>query len=542
MAVPKKDLTFGKEARNYIMIGAEKLARAVGTTLGPKGRNVSLDGLYSGTIVVHDGVTVAREIRLVDFRENIGATLIREAAQKTNDKSGDGTTTATVLAFEMIKQGNSHIIAGANPMLMKKGIDTAVKQAIELLEEIAEPIKGSIDKLVQVATVSAADEEIGKLIADAYKKVGKYGVVTVERGDELGIKIEYKEGMEWDKGWVHPAFVFRMLDGEPNIRLEAKVEKPLVLITDYTITSVNEILPLLTKLVGSDKKNLFIVCDGLQQEAMALLAENFAKGKINVLPVPAPNYGETKRDALQDLAILTGATFISKEEGRKLSEVEIKDLGQADEAVATQDSTVLIGGKGSKEDIKARVAQIEERLKRADHEIIREKLKERLAKLTSGVAVVKIGTSSDFENRERTERIKDAIGATRAAAEQGIVAGGGVALVNISNKIKLDLPTKEESIGAEIVKQSLLRPIKLLAENAGLNGDVILNEVLKLQEGFGYSLITEKYVDMKKEGIIDPVKVTISALQNAASVAGMILTTEAMVTDHELEVKEEVQE
>ena len=531
MAITSKIVLFNQEARGYVMAGAEKLARAVGITLGPKGRNVGLSSKYGGAISVHDGVTVANEVKLDDPREDMGAILIREAARKTNDSSGDGTTTATVLAYEILKEGNKHIIAGVNPMLMKKGIDIAIKQAVGLLEAMAEPIKGSLEKMIQVATVSAADEEIGKIIAEALKKVGKYGVVTVEKGVELGYKIEFKDGMEWDKGWIHPGFVLAILDNKPNIRMEAKVDEPYILITDHTITSPREIIPFLNRFLEAGGKNLLIISDGVEREAMAILGQNFARGVLNVLPVPAPSLGEHKRDGLEDIAILTGGVFISKEAGRKIEEVQIEELGRADSVVATRESTVLVGGRGDKEKVKARADLIEEQMKNADHEYMKEKYKERLAKLTSGVAVVKVGTSSDTENRERVERVKDAVGATRAAVDEGIIPGGGIALLNVAGQIKIDLPTREESVGAEVVKAALLKPIHLLIENAGQSGDVVINEIYKREFGIGYDVVTGEYVDMKKLGIVDPVKVTISALRNAGSVAGMILTTEATVTD-----------
>ena len=536
-----KIVLFGQEARNKILEGAEIIARAVGVTLGPKGRNVGLSSKYGGAITVHDGVTVANEIKVDDPTQDIGVTLIREAARKTNDASGDGTTTATVLAYQILKEGNTHI-TGVNPMLMKKGIDTAVKQAVEILKGMAEPIKDSLEKMIQVATVSAADEEIGKVIAEALKKVGKHGVVTVDKGTELGYHTEYKDGMEWDKGWIHPAFVFMILDGKPNIRFEAIVKEPFVLVTDHTITSPREIVPFLERFLEAGHKNLLIISDGIEREAMAILSNNFARGVLNVLPVSAPSSAEYKRDSLQDIAILTGGTFITKEQGRKVEDTQITDLGRAEKAVATKDSTVLTIGRGEnmltveqfneiKEKVKARAAQVEEQLREADHEYVKERYKERLAKLTSGVAVVKVGTASDTENRERMERVKDAIGATRAAVEEGIIPGGGVALLHVAQKLKTNLPSKEESIGAEILKSALLQPIRLLVENAGEDGKVVVNEVLKREFGIGYNVLTGEYVDMKKAGIVDPVKVTISAIQNASSVASMILTTEATVTD-----------
>ena len=413
MSILPKVILFGSEARSKILKGAEIMARAVGTTLGPRGRNVALSSKYGGALIIHDGITCANEVKLDDPTEDIGATVLREAARKTNDTSGDGTTTATVLAYEIIREGNSHVIAGKNPMLMKKGIDAAAKQAVDLLRGMAEPIRGSLEKMIQVATVSAADEEIGKVIAEALRKVGKHGVVTVDKGSDLGYHVEYKDGMEWDKGWIHPRFVLMMLDNKPNVRLEARVEKPFVLITDHTITSPREIVPFLSRFLEAGHKNLLIISDGIEREAMAILGENFARGVLNVLPVPAPASGEWKRDSLQDIAILTGGVFISKEDGRRIEETKVEELGRADSVVATKDSTVLVGGRGDKEAVKARAAQIEEQLKEADHEYTKERFKERLAKLTSGVAVVKVGTASDTENREKLERVRMPLGRPR---------------------------------------------------------------------------------------------------------------------------------
>lgn len=532
MAIISKDILFGQEARTLLMEGSRIISQVVGTTLGPRGRNVALSSKYGGAIVVHDGITVANEVKLDDPKEDIGVMLIREAARKTNDSSGDGTTTATILAYEILKEGNSHVIAGANPMLLIKGIEKAVKQVVKYLKETSEPIKDSIDRMIQIATVSAADKEIGGVVAQALKKVGKYGVVTVEKGSELGFVTEYKDGMEWDKGWIHPVFVLRILDGKLNIRLEAKVDKPYILITDHSITSPREILPFLTHFLEAGLKNLLIISDGIERQAMTILAENFERGVLNVLPVPAPSLGEHKRDGLEDIAILTNGVFISKEMGKKVEDTKIEELGQAESVLATKESTVIIGGKGDKEKVKDRAKQIEEQLNQQEHEYLKEKYKERLAKLTSGVAVIKVGTASDTENREKLERVKDAIGATKAAVEDGIVEGGGLALFNAIPKIEVELDMlKDEVLGIDIVKKALSKPLKLLAENAGINGEVVINEILMRKEGIGYDVVNEKYVNMKEAGIIDPVKVTISAIQNAASVASMILTTEALVVD-----------
>lgn len=542
MATTSKKILFGEEARSALMRGAEIMAKAVGTTLGPKGRNVSMRSQYGGDITVHDGVTVANEIKIKDPTEDIGASKLREAARKTNDVSGDGTTTATVLAYEIAKQGDSYLIAGANPMQIIKGINKAVMQATKLLTDSSEDIKGSIEKMIQVATVSAADEEIGREVASALQKVGAYGVVTVDKGSEPGYVTEYKDGMEWDKGWVHPGFVLRVIDGKPNIKLEAKIEDPYILITDHTITSPTEIIPFLNRFVEKGLKNLFIISDGLEREAMAILGQNFERGVLNVLPVSAPSLGNHLRDGLEDIAILTGGKFISKDMGMKIADTQVEDLGRADSVTANAESTVLIGGKGDLEQIKARAKQLEEMIRDAEHEQIKEKYKERLAKLTSGVAVIKVGTASDAENREKIERVRDAIGATKAAVEEGIISGGGLALMQVSRAIMTNLGDREESFGAEIVQKALLRPIKLLAENAGVNGEVVIAEILKRDASVGYNVVTGEYVDMKELGIVDPVRVTISALQNAASVAAMILTTEVTITDLEEEKRQDQQQ
>lgn len=533
MAITPKLVTIGEDARNKLMNGAKILAAAVGTTLGPKGRNVSLASKYGGVITVHDGVTVAKEIKLEDPQEDIGVVLIRDAASKTNDVSGDGTTTSTVLAYEIASEGRRHIIAGANPMRLIKGIEKAVKTVVAKLEEMAEPIGDSLEKMVQIATVSAADEEIGTVVSEAIKKVGKYGVVTTDKGSEIGYVTEYKDGMEWDKGWNLPYFVTN-----PQ-KMESVLTDPYILVTDITLTKVDEIIPVLRLVMEKGNKTLLIISDGIEQQAQAILLENHVnimkqngqRGAIMSLAVGAPSLGEHKRDGLEDIAIVTGATFISKELGRSLKDLTIEDFGHADQVVATRESTVIVGGQGDKEKIKARAKQVEEQMNEAEHEYAKEKYQERLAKLTSGVAVIKVGTSSDGENREKIERVKDAIGATKAAVDGGIIPGGGLALFRISESIETDSKEWEIQLGYSIVKQALKRPIKLLAENAGKNGDVIANEVMKKDEGIGYNVVTDEYVNMKEIGIVDPVQVTINALQNAASVAAMIITTEAIVVE-----------
>lgn len=532
MATRAKTILFGREAREAMMRGCAIIARAVGTTLGPRGRNVSMDTQFAGQTTVHDGVSVAREIYLEDPAENIGVKKIQEAANKTNDKSGDGTTTSVVLAYEIAKQGQSYLIAGDNPMFLVRGIEKAIKQAVEILDKMTEPIKGNLDKMIQVASVSAADEEIGTTVATALKKVGAYGVVTVEKGSEPGYTTEFKDGMEWDKGWIHPMFVWSMLDGKVNDKLEARIEEPYILITDYTITTLDEILPVLTTLKNADKKDLVIISeDGLGGQAMQVLHKNLLERTFNILPVTAPSLGQHKTEGLEDIAVLTGGTFISKDRGMLLKNITLEDFGRADKVVAFADSTTIIGGKGDRELVKNRAKQIETQMNEAEHEYLKEKFMERMAKLTSGVAVIKVGTASDAENKEKLERVRDAIGATKAAVEEGIIPGGGVALAEISTALDTNLPIREEALGAEIVKKALTKPLHLLAENAGVSGDVIVSEVLQKPSGFGYNVVTGEYVEMITAGIVDPVRVTKSALQNAGSVAAMILTTEALIVD-----------
>lgn len=540
MATTAKNILFGSEAREQMMIGAEIMAHAVGITLGPKGRNVSLMSQYGGEITVHDGVTVSNEIKLSHPQQDIGATKLREAAKKTNDSSGDGTSTSTVLAYEIAKQGESYLIAGANPMILVKGIQKAVDQAVSILEGMSEDIKGDTDKMIQVASVSAADEEIGKIVAEALKKVGAYGVVTVDKGSENGYHTEYKDGMEWDQGFTVP---WVMTD---PVKRKAVLKDPYILVTDKTLRQPSDVVPILQLLSQDDNKTILIIADGIEQQAQAVLLQNHANviignnapGLFRSLFVGAPSLGNHKRDGLEDIAILTGATFISQELGRSLKDIQLSDLGHADEVVSTEQTTIIIGGKGDIKKVKARAKAIQTQIKEAEHEQLREKYQERLAKLTSGVAVIKVGTPSDTENREKLERVRDAIGATKAAADGGIIPGGGLAFLRVSVQMKTDYEDREESFGAEIVKKALLKPIKLLAENAGVNGDVVLSELERKTWETGYNVVTGEYVDMKKAGIVDPVRVTIAALQNAASVAAMILTTDVTITDVEEEKKQ----
>ena len=519
-----KQLKYAAEAREKLKKGVDAVAKAVGTTLGPKGRNIALDKKWGAPAVVHDGVSVAKEIDLEDPFENMGAQLIKEAADKTNDATGDGTTTATILAQAVVDEGIKNVTAGANPMILNKGIEKAANQVVKSLEKQAQPVRDNSEKIVQVATISAQNEEIGKKIAEALNKVGPNGVVTVEEGKGLELVIDYKEGMEFDKGFVSPYFVTN-----PDT-MEATIENPYLLLTDKKISSLQELLPFLENLVKTSK-NLVIIADELEGEALATIVVNKLRGTFNVLAVEAPGFGDRRKEMLQDIAILTGGTVISEDVGRKLEEVTIEDLGQADRVTADKDNTVIVGGKGSKRAIEGRIKQIRAELDRTTSEFDKEKSEERLAKMTGGVAVIEVGAASETEMKEKQERVKDAVSATKAAIEEGIVPGGGVALLAAARAIKTEGLKGDELTGAEIVREALEAPTYLLAENAGADGSVVVANIKKKGKGVGFNVLTGEYVDMTKAGIIDPAKVTRTALQNAVSVATMILTTEGLVTD-----------
>lgn len=519
-----KQLKYAAEAREKLKKGVDAVAKAVGTTLGPKGRNIALDKKWGAPSVVHDGVSVAKEIELEDPFENMGAQLIKEAADKTNDVTGDGTTTATILTQAIVNEGIKNITAGANPMILNKGIEKAARQATESIKKQAKPVKDNGEKIVQVATISAQNQEIGERIAEALKKVGPNGVVTVEEGKGLELVIDYKEGMEFDKGYISPYFVTN-----PD-SMEATIENPYILLTDKKISSLQELLPFLENLVKTSK-NLIIIADELEGEALATIVVNKLRGTFNVLAVEAPGFGDRRKEMLQDIAILTGGTVISEDVGRKLEEITVEDLGQADRVTADKDNTVIVGGKGSKRAIEGRIKQIKAELGRTTSEFDKEKLEERLAKLAGGVAVIEVGAASEAEMKEKQERVKDAVSATKAAIEEGIVPGGGVALLAAAESIGMKGLKADELTGAKIVKKALESPMALLAENAGEDGNVVIANIKKKEKGYGFDVLTGKYVDMIKAGIIDPVKVTRVALQNAVSVAMMILTTEGLVTD-----------
>lgn len=520
-----KQLKFGEEARQSLQKGIDTVAKAVVTTLGPKGRNIALDKKWGAPNIIHDGVSVAKEVDLEDPFENMGAQLVKEAADKTNDAAGDGTTTATLLAQQMTQAGMKNIAAGANPMIVKKGIEKAVETVVKELEKSAKPIKSS-DEIIQVATISAGDEEIGAKIAEALEKVGRDGVVTVEEGKGFTIDIEYKEGMEFDKGYVSPYFVTN-----PE-KMESEIDNPYILLTDKKITSIQDLLPFLEKFVKVSK-SLVIISEELEGEALATLVVNKLKGTFNLLAIKAPGFGDRRKEMLEDIAVLTGATVISEDTGRTLESVEVTDLGQADKVWADKDNAQVIGGKGASADLKARIALIKRQIESTDSDFDREKLEERLAKLSGGVAQINVGAATEIELNEKKERVKDAVGATKAAIESGIVPGGGVALLRASKILEtLKMGTDDEQVGVEIVKKSLEQPLRWLAKNAGEDDGFVLRKILDSKDvDFGYNAMTGEFGSMMKFGILDPVKVTRSALVNAASVAMMVLTTEGLVTD-----------
>jgi chaperonin GroEL len=521
-----KQLKYSEDAREKLKKGVDAVAKAVGTTLGPKGRNIALDKKWGAPSVVHDGVSVAKEIELEDPFENMGAQLVKEAAEKTNDVTGDGTTTATILVQAIVDGGIKNITAGANPMVLIKGINKAAKQAVASIQKQAKPIKGNSD-IIQIATISAADAEIGEKIAEALEKVGRDGVVTVEEGKGLTLEIEYKEGMEFDNGYVSPYFVT-----DPE-KMEAEVENPYILITDQKISTLADFLPFLETFVKTSK-NLVIFADDIEGEALATLVVNRLRGTINLLAVKAPGFGDRRKEMLEDIAILTGGTVISEDIGRKFESVGIEDLGQAEKVWADKDNCRIIGGKGSASAIKGRIAQTRKLIEGESSEFDKEKLQERLAKLSGGVAQINVGAATEVELNEKKERVKDAVEATKAAVEEGIIPGGGVTLLQAAKGLDpkaLKIEEGDKATGVLIVKTALEAPTRKLAENAGENGDVVIKEIEKRDGGIGFDVLDGKYKDMVKAGIIDPAKVTRIALQNAVSVAIMILTTEGLVTD-----------
>ncbi len=519
-----KQIVFSDDARQKLLVGVNKLAKAVVTTLGPRGRNVALDKKFGAPTIVHDGVSVAKEIELEDPFENMGAQLVKEAASKTNDAAGDGTTTATLLAQQIVAQGMKSITTGTNPMLMKRGIDKAVEVVVAELKKSRKEL--TKEDWVKVATISAQNPQIGEKIAQALELVGKDGVVEVEESKGFEIEIEHTEGMEFDKGYISPYFVTN-----PD-RMEAVLENPYILVTDQKVSSIQELVPFLESFVKVSK-NLLIIADDVEGEALATLVVNKLRGGFNILAVKAPGFGDRRKAMLQDIAILTGATVISEDIGRKLNSVSIEDLGRADRVVATKDSTKIVGGKGDKQALEARIAQIKTEIDKSDSDFDREKLQERLAKLAGGVAVIKVGAASETELKEVQERVKDAVGATKAAIEEGIVPGGGVALLRAAQALdNLKAETEDEKVGLTIVRQALEQPLRWLAKNSGADDGWVVRKVMENDNpAYGFNAATLEFGDMIEMGVLDPVKVTRNALQNAASVASMILTTEALVTD-----------
>lgn len=525
-----KIIEFDETARRALVTGADKLADTVKVTLGPKGRNVVLEKKFGSPTITHDGVTVAKEIDLEDPYENIGAQLIKEVATKTQDVAGDGTTTATLLAQAIVREGMKNVAAGANPMLLKKGIDKAVNMVVSEIKKLSKPTQ-TRDEIAQVAAISAADDEIGNLIADAMDKVGKDGVITVEESQTLGTQLEVVEGLQFDKGYLS---AYMVTDTE---RMEAVLDDPYILILNKKLAAVAELLPLLEKVMQTGKP-LLIIAEDVEGEALATIVVNKIRGTFTSVAVKAPGFGDRRKAMLEDIAIVTGGQSITEELGVKLENMELDMLGRARQVKVDKENTTIVEGKGKSEAIQGRIKQIKREIEESDSEFDREKLQERLAKLAGGVAVIKVGASTETELKEKKHRIEDALSATKAAVEEGIISGGGVVLINAMTAIDKGNLAGDEKTGAEIVEKALEEPLRQLAENAGFEGSVVVEKIKTLPKGQGLNVLSGKYVDMSKVGIIDPVKVTRSALQNAASVASMVLTTEAAVAEKPEEKKE----
>lgn len=525
-----KQLVFSEDARRNLQKGMDVLAKAVVTTLGPKGRNVAIDRRFGSPTITHDGVSVAKEIELDDPFENMGAQLLKEAATKTNDIAGDGTTTSTVLAHSIVTEGMKNLAAGFNPMLLKWGIEAATKAVAQKISEQAIEVT-TRDEIANVASISAQDRTIGELIADVMDKVGKDGVITVEESKGLEFETEFVEGMQFDRGYISPYFITN-----PEA-MEAAIEEPYILVHDKKISAATDIVPVLEKLVQVGKRELVIIAEDIDGEALATLVLNKLRGMLNVVAVKAPGFGDRRKAMLQDIAILTGATVISEETGRKLETTEIADLGQAEKIVVTKDDTTIVGGRGETAQIKGRIEQIRVEIDKSTSDYDSEKLQERLAKLSGGVAIIRVGAATETELKEKKHRVEDALSATRAAVEDGIVPGGGVALINAMSALDdMTMDNDDAQVGVTIVRKALEIPLRKIAENAGKDGSVILQDVRREQVAkknlnYGFNVISEEFVDMVKDGVIDPAKVTRGALENAASIAAMILTTEALITD-----------
>ena len=520
-----KQLMFDAEARRQLKAGIDALANAVKVTLGPRGRNVAIDKKWGAPTITHDGVTVAKEIELEDPFQNMGAQMLKQAATKTNDVAGDGTTTATVLAQAIVTEGLRNLAAGANPMLLKRGIDAGTRAVVDEIKKLSIPVKGHSD-IEHVAAIAANDPEIGKLLAQAMDKVGHDGVITVEEGKSLKIEVEYTDGMQFDRGYVSPYFVSDLQ------RMEASLDEPYVLLTDKKISGTSDLIPVLEKLVQTGHKDMLIVAEDVDAEALATLVVNKLRGILNVVAVKAPGFGDRRKEMLRDLATLTGATLISAEVGKQLEDAGLEDLGQARRIVVTKDDTTIIDGRGKPEDIQGRIKQIKVQIDETTSDYDKEKLQERLAKLSGGVAVIKVGAATEIELKEKKARVEDALHATRAAIEEGVIPGGGATLLRVASAVDALGLEGDLHTGAEILKRALQEPLRQLVANAGLEGSVVVEHLSREKRAnWGFDVMSESYVDLVRAGIIDPAKVTRSALENAASVAGMILSTEALVTD-----------
>ncbi len=525
-----KQLIFSEEARRKLKVGVDTLATAVSTTLGPKGRNVAIDKSFGAPTITHDGVTVAKEVELDDPFENMGAQLLKEAATKTNDIAGDGTTTATVLAQHITHEGMKNIAAGANPMLLKRGIEVGTAALSAKIRDMAVRIDSKED-IASVAAISAQDQDIGDLIAEVMDRVGRDGVITVEESRSLEFETEYVEGMQFDRGYISPYFVTN------SDTMEAELDDPYILIHDKKISAAQDLVPVLEKLMQIGKKNFVVIAEDIDGEALATLVLNKLRGMINALAIKAPGFGDRRKAMLQDIAALTGGNVITEEMGRKLDSVTIDDLGRAARVVSSKDDTTIVDGAGEEETINARVDQIKVEIDRSTSDYDREKLQERLAKMAGGVAIIRVGAATEVELKEKKHRVEDALSATRAAVEEGIVPGGGVALLNALSALDdVDVPKGDVQTGVNVLRDALEAPMRKIAENGGKNGDVIIQNVRRAQEEagddqIGYNVLTEEYTNMITIGVIDPAKVTRGALENAASIASMILTTEALITD-----------
>jgi chaperonin GroEL len=523
--MPAKQLIYDAEARRQLKTGIDALANAVKVTLGPRGRNVAIDKKWGAPTITHDGVTVAKEIELENHFQNMGAQMLKQAATKTNDVAGDGTTTATVLAQAIVTEGLRNLAAGANPMLLKRGIDAGTRAVVAEIGKLSIPVKGKQD-IEHIAAIAANDTEVGQLLAQAMDKVGQDGVITVEEGKGLRVEVEYAEGMQFDRGYISPYFVSDMQ------RMEASLDEPYLLITDRKISGTTDLLPVLEKLVQTGRKDLLIIAEDVDAEALATLVVNKLRGILNVVAVKAPGFGDRRKEMLRDIATLTGGTVISEEVGKKLDQASLDDLGKARRIVATKDDTTIIEGRGQPAEIQGRIKQLKIQIDETTSDYDKEKLQERLAKLSGGVAVIKVGAATEVELKEKKARVEDALHATRAAIEEGVVPGGGTALLRASSVVDALELEGDQLVGAQILKRALQEPLRQLVANSGLEGSVVVEHLShESRRNWGFDVVTEKYVDLVKAGIIDPAKVTRSALENAASVAGMILSTEALVSD-----------